>query len=292
MKRIFIILTSVLGFCAGAYAQQDSLKVIINDYSMLGVQYGVGLSKPIFQPERICESLLAPVNVGIFYTQYGKLFGYMPYFGFQIGLMYNQDGYRFKINEKTGGSDCILGARQAFLQSVKLPFLAHFHVDFWKMKLMASLGVYAGYRLSIKRSDYISGYYEPYAQYENSFHPNEKRFTYGAQGGAGFALVLDPIEIHFTAMYDFGFQNFHKPNVNGLTLEHDDNSRYYYKWIYPGELIFSVGVHYQLTRREGLTRKVLKAQAMEEARQIYLEAKKKLEENTEIKDEEIDGESR
>ena len=77
-------------------------KLIINDYSMIGVQYGVALSQVMFNPTKKQGMLMNPVNVGVIYTRYGKMFGYMPYFGFQAGIFYGQNGYKFKIDKETG----------------------------------------------------------------------------------------------------------------------------------------------------------------------------------------------
>lgn len=291
-----------LAIATPAFSQGDSLKMQINDYSMFGIQYGVGFVKPSFNPVRDGKTMFSPYNFGIMYTKYSKMFGYMPYFGFQAGLFYNHEGYLFEPDEK-GYTDIILGAQKAVYSVVELPIYAHFHVDFWKMKIIASLGVYAGYRLDVERSSYLSGeYYLLYNEYEKAFHPNEYRFTYGARGGAGFALVFDPIEIHFMGWYKYSFQPLHKPNVNGISLGHDDRSKYYYKWTYPTEIAISVGVFYQLTRREGYTHKQLKDQAREEALRIIEEANAKLEEKEtdnesvtetpEIPNEEISSESR
>ena len=58
----------------------------INDYSMIGIQYGVGLSQVMWNPSQKQEMVFVPVNFGLTFTKYGKMFGYMPYFGFQAGV--------------------------------------------------------------------------------------------------------------------------------------------------------------------------------------------------------------
>ena len=55
----------------------------LNDYTMIGFQYGAGLSQVMWNPSQKQDMLFMPVNVGFMYTRYGKMFGYMPYFGFQ-----------------------------------------------------------------------------------------------------------------------------------------------------------------------------------------------------------------
>ena len=74
----------------------------INDYTMIGVQYGVSLSQMRFNPTKRQGMLMTPYNFGITYTRYGKMFGYMPYFGFQTGVLFGQDGYVFKKDKESG----------------------------------------------------------------------------------------------------------------------------------------------------------------------------------------------
>ena len=74
----------------------------INDYTMIGVQYGVSLSQMRFNPGKKQGMLMLPYNFGLTYTRYGKMFGYMPYFGFQTGVLFGQDGYVFKKDKETG----------------------------------------------------------------------------------------------------------------------------------------------------------------------------------------------
>ena len=75
-------------------------KTKINDYSLIGVHYGVGLSRMMFNPTQKQDMVFMPYNVGVTYTKYGKMFGYMPYFGFQVGFYYGQEGYQFEYNEE------------------------------------------------------------------------------------------------------------------------------------------------------------------------------------------------
>ena len=78
-------------------------KLELNDYSLIGLQYGVGLSRVSWNPVQKQDMLLMPMNVGVMYTRYGKMFGYMPYFGFQAGLFYTQEGYQFEFNKENRG---------------------------------------------------------------------------------------------------------------------------------------------------------------------------------------------
>ena len=222
----------------------------INDYTMIGVQYGVGLSQVMWNPAQQQDMILLPVNFGVTYTRYGKMFGYMPYFGFQAGLFYGKEGYQFKYDEEDDYTYTIEGAEKAVLEVVELPVLAHLHYDVWKLKLMANIGCYAGYRLSIERYPGKSGKVDE--SVAHSFLETDNRFDYGIKGGAGIGLIFDPLEIHFTAMYKHSFSSLYAP---------DTYSEYYYRYAYPSNIIISAGVHFQLTKRSGKTRTQLKKAA-------------------------------
>lgn len=230
-------------------------KLFINDYSMIGLQYGVGLSQVMWNPSQKQEMVLMPYNVGITFTRYGKMFGYMPYFGFQVGLFYGQEGYQFKKNEDTGYTYTIQGADKAIFDVIEMPILSHMHVDFWRMKIMAEIGLYVGYRLKIHRfpqnGEYIS---ETFEAVQNSFLETDRRFDYGIKAGLGFGLVFDPVEIHFKAAYKHAFSSLYEP---------DYYSKYYYRYAYPSNIIISAGVHFQLTKRTGKTKAQLKKEAKE-----------------------------
>ena len=124
----------------------------INDYTMIGVQYGVSLSQMRFNPTKRQGMLILPYNFGITYTRYGKMFGYMPYFGFQTGVLFGQDGYVFKKNKETGDyNESVDGATKAVYSYAEVPLLAHLHIDVWHLKLIVNLGLYAAYRLEVER---------------------------------------------------------------------------------------------------------------------------------------------
>ena len=219
----------------------------INDYSMVGVQYGVGLSRTLLQPEIAKEDMIfIPYNIGVLYTRYGKMFGYMPYFGFQAGLFFTQEGYKFRHDSKKHTVPVYLGAQSAVMDVVEVPLLAHCHADFWKMKLILNAGLYAGYRLNIHR--YAPTIEDEGLQYvnltpdygfdsvsmEREFASFENRFDYGIKGGVGFGFIFDPVEIHVQAMYRYSYQQ---------------------------NIVVSVGLHFQLGRRVGKTRRQLREEA-------------------------------
>lgn len=218
-------------------------KLVINDYTMFGVQYGVGLSQVMWNPSQKQELVFIPYNVGVTFTTYQKMFGFMPYFGFQAGVFYTREGYQFKLNENTDYIYKVEGAEKALIEVVEVPMMFQFHLDMWNFKIMANLGCYGGYRLSIQRFPGDTGHVSEDVQY--SFTETDRRWDYGLKGGVGFGLVFDPFEIHFQAAYKHSLSSLYAP---------DHYSQYYYRFAYPSNIVVSVGLHYQLTKRTGRTR--------------------------------------
>lgn len=225
-------------------------KLSINDYTMFGVQYGAGLSQVIWNPSQKQDMVFTPLNVGFTFTTYQKMFGYMPYFGFQVGAFYAREGYQFKYNKDKDYTYKIEGAEKALIDVVEVPMFFQFHYDMWNFKIMAQLGCFGGYRLSIQRFPGITGSVSE--DVRNSFMDTDRRWDYGIKGGVGFGLVFDPIEIHFQAMYKHSLSSLYEP---------DHYSKYYYRFAYPSNIIISVGVHYHLTKRSGKTKAEIKAMA-------------------------------
>lgn len=225
----------------------------INDYSLIGIQYGVGLSQMMWNPKQSQQMLVIPKNFGITYTKYGKMFGYMPYFGFQVGVFYAQEGYKFKENKDNGYTYTIQGADKAIFDVIEVPVLTHIHFDFWKMKVIANIGFYGGYRLKVERFP-LNGEYtsETYESNRNKFLETDRRFDYGIKGGLGFGFIFDPIEIHITAMYKHSLSSIYEP---------DHYSKYYYRYAYPINIVISAGVHFQLTKRVGKTKREIRNEA-------------------------------
>lgn len=231
---------------------QVKKKLKLNDYSLIGVQYGAALSQVMWNPSQNQKMLLIPMNAGITYTLYGKMFGYMPYFGFQTGIFYAREGYEFEENEETGYIADVAGAKKAIMDVIEVPVLSHIHFDFWHFKIIAQIGLFGGYRMAIHREEARPGSLD--ASVANSFLKTDNRFDFGIKGGLGFGLVFDPIELHIQAMYKHSLSSLYEP---------DHASQYYYRYAYPSNIIISAGLHFQLTRRSGMSKKELKKQARE-----------------------------
>ena len=227
-------------------AQLDTInvkkKLVINDYAMIGFQYGVGLSQVMWNPKQKQDMLFVPVNAGVTVTKYAKMFGFLPYFGFQAGLFYAREGYRFKYDKDNDYTYTVEGAEKAIMDVIEVPLLLQCHVDLWNFKFMVNLGCYGGYRLAIERFPGKSGSVAPEVQH--SFLPTDRRWDYGIKGGVGFGLVFDPVEIHIQAMYKHSMSTLYNP---------DYYSEYYYRFAYPTNIVISAGVHFQITKRTGKT---------------------------------------
>lgn len=230
-------------------AQLDTInvkkKLVINDYAMIGFQYGVGLSQVMWNPKQKQDMLFVPVNAGVTVTKYAKMFGFLPYFGFQAGLFYAREGYRFKYDKDNDYTYTVEGAEKAIMDVIEVPLLLQCHVDLWNFKFMVNLGCYGGYRFPGK-----SGSVAPEVQH--SFLPTDRRWDYGIKGGVGFGLVFDPVEIHIQAMYKHSMSTLYNP---------DYYSEYYYRFAYPTNIVISAGVHFQITKRTGKTKAQLKKMA-------------------------------
>ena len=266
MKKILTVILLISAFHC-AYAQDfkafkadtltneylDTLNVrkalVVNDYSLIGVQYGVGLSQVMWNPPQEQSLLFVPVNFGITYTKYGQMFA-MPYFAFKAGLFYAKEGYQFEYNEEYDWTYKIEGAEKAVLEVVEVPLLFQFHYDAWNFKIMAELGCYGGYRLGIQRFPGQTGNVSP--ELEHSFKDTDIRIDYGLKGGVGIGLVFDPIEFHITAAYKHSLSSLYTP---------DHYSQYYYRFAYPSNIIVSAGVFFQLSKRTGKTKAALKKEA-------------------------------
>lgn len=244
---------------------------VLNDYSMIGLQYGYGLNMTMFNPSKSQGMLRTPLNLGIVYTRYTKMFNFMPYVGYQLGLFAGQDGYVFK-KKKDGqyssyldavrtvtttdeeGNEVTKEERDFFVDCtfdyVEIPFMSHFHYDMNHLKLFVNAGFYGGYRYNIHRTT-LPGYNFLHAR-TDSFYDYESRWDYGIKGGAGLGVVFAPIELHLSAMVRYGFGSLYSP---------DHSSRYYYRFAYPFDILISAGLHFHLGKRTGRSTKELRQEA-------------------------------
>ena len=238
--------------CLHAQSPKDSLKKVfsLNDYTLIGVEYGASASKMQFNPSKTQTYMIAPGTFGIYMLRYGKLFDGSPNFGFKVGARYTHEGYQFKENKETGVTPNLEGANKAIIEYAEVPFMAHFHSDGLHFKVMADLGIYGGYRLSIERiGDRVQ------EEYRHSFMEWDKRLDYGITGGVGFGIVFDPFEFHVNGNVRYSWGTLYKP---------DYYSQYYYRFAYPLDFMLTAGLYFQITKRTGKTRGQIRREAYQE----------------------------
>lgn len=223
-------------------------KARINDYMLVGVNYGMSFCNTYFNPGKNDKAfVMSPNYVSVMFTKYSKLFDILPYCGLTFGLAYGHEGYSFKPNEESGYTQNVDGAEWCSMEVVEMPFMTQIHLDADPVKFMADVGVYGGYRLSVDRR---GAGLDP--QYAKSFREYERRFDYGLQGGGGIALMFSPIEIHFNCLVRWAWSSLYEP---------DYNSSYFYRFAYPLDIMATVGIHFQLTKRNGKTSGQLRHEA-------------------------------
>ena len=255
LTRKYILFALALLLGAYSLLAQDTTSFVtaprerlINDYSMIGVNYGVTFSNTYFTPLKHGRTFVySPDYISVTYTKYSKMFDTLPYFGLVIGFARGHEGYEFKTDPLTGNSNDVNGAQKCLMEVFEIPAMAQIHVDSDPMKFMADVGVYGGWRKSITRSG--AGLDE---KYTDSFMSFEHQIDYGLQGGAGFALMFDPVEIHFNCLVRWSWSNLYNP---------DYASQYYYRYAYPIDIMATVGIHFQLTKRRGRTNAELRSEA-------------------------------
>ncbi len=248
MKKTLLIACILLfGISAGA---QNSKRALINDYSMLGVNYGVSFSNMYFSPSKYNLSPVFSTDyVSITYTKHSKMFGSIPNFALVLGLATGTEGFSFSENPETGYTDNYDDVQQCRIRVIEAPAMMQFHADADPFKFMANAGVYGGWRQSISRSGPQLS-----KEWTDSFRDYEKRLDYGFQGGLGFALVFAPVELHFNCTVRWSWSSLNEP---------DYDSKYYYKYAYPLDIMATAGLHFHLTKRRGKTNRELKKEAYE-----------------------------
>ena len=256
IKKITAVLLITFLTSAMTWAQdpKDSLKRVfsLNDYTIIGAEYGASVSRMQFNPSKTQTYMFAPNTFGVFVLKYGKLFDGSPNFGFKVGARYSHEGYQFKENKETGITPTLEGAEKAIIEYAEVPFMAHFHSDGLHFKVMADLGIYGGYRLSIERiGDRVLD------EYRNAFMDWDRRFDYGLTGGLGFGIVFDPVEFHVNANVRYSWGTIYDP---------DYYNKDFYRFAYPFDVMVTAGLYFQITKRTGKTKGQIKREAYE---QVY-----------------------
>ena len=234
----------------------DSVKietVAPNDYWSIGVYGGASAQVGYFNPPRLVKAHYQLPVYGFSVIRHFTMFGIFPNMGLEFGAQQNYEGYEFKTNKESGYRATESGAYAVEINVPEAFFLTHFHIDMAdRTKLTARLGVYGGYRTSIRRI--LEEGYEntAYVNYVEQFRDYDRRWTYGVQGGLGGGIMIDPFEFQLNIQVKWGWESFWEP---------DYASKYYYRFAYPLDVALTFGLYYQLTPRHGYSRAKLRKMA-------------------------------
>lgn len=230
----------------------------INDYVLFGFHGGAVFNNTYFNPPWDTKFALHGPVYGASLTIHGKLFGFMPFFGLEIGAQHTYEGFQFKENKETKITRNLEGAETMLMEVWEVPFLMAGHFDIGeRFKLLAKVGIYGGYRMNVQRAgDFTETtryrlreeLYSPW-EYKDTFRDFDFRWTYGLEGGLGFGIMLSPFEFHVNALIKWGWGSFYRP---------DYYNDYYYRFGYPLDVMVTAGLYYQLTPRRGYSRHQLK----------------------------------
>ena len=232
-------------------------KARINDYWIVGVHGGVSLQYGYFNPPRQTRFHPNLPVWGVSITRFATMMNTFPNLGLEVGFQHNYEGYNFKefeVDKDTYRQD-VDGYHQAYMEVPEVFVLTHGHIDMGQyVKINIKAGMYGGYRMNIHRihDNEYSVYHDP--AIANEFRDTDNRWSYGVQGGLGFGLMFDPIEVHLGVQVKWGWSSFYKPDVV---------SPYYYRFAYPLDGAVTLGVYYQLSKRRGHTRPALRRLARE-----------------------------
>lgn len=240
------------------YLDTVQIKVpALNNYSSIGVSFGVTSAYMQLNPTTFRQHhTYYPGYGSIRFTHYEKMFDYLPYFGWQIGVEFGHEGYRGR--KETDGYYKERSQRIK-MQVVEVPFLAMIHYDTRWMKFFGEVGLYGGYRLNIERfGDYVDD------NYRYDWYDSDRRIDYGLQGGLGMGVFLGPLELFVMAQIRYGWSSIFEPDSQfPAGSGYEDRNKYYWRFAYPFDYIFSAGVNVPLGKRYGKTRQDLKREAYE-----------------------------
>ena len=137
--------------------ETDSRKEMINDYVLIGVNYGVSFNNMYYAPSKHNRAWqISPNYMSVTFSKFSKMFDRMPNFALVMGFAHGYEGFGFKRDPETGSSQDVEGAEQGSIEVFEIPALAQYHKDFYPLKLMASAGVYGGWRNSISTARSIT----------------------------------------------------------------------------------------------------------------------------------------
>ncbi len=163
---------------------------------LIGVKYGVGITDVTFSNSLEHKALISPKNIGIYYTYLHTLWGYMPYFGLEVGLEYSELGT--KIIEKDDESETTSEIEDRY-DCLQLQMLCQFRKDFWKMRVYLNIGPYAYWVKSSQSLDEVPD--------------TTNKLGGGLMGGLGFAYRMNRFEIHLEGNVKYAFNHFYDRKI-------------------------------------------------------------------------------
>lgn len=227
MKKLIPVIAAFLMAFSTAAQDYDFITELPDDFAqldtvppprkftnihMIGVNYGVSLCSVYATPDVKSSFVFSYNNFGIDYTYYHALWDYLFNFGLKVGLRHGYQGY---ASEYPGyGEKC---------EVVQMPVVSQFKIDFSQCRFLINLGAFAGYRIATDRM--------------GGFDQYDQRFSYGALGGLGFAVVLNPIELHLEGDFHYSFDSLYHANKY---------SDLYWMFAHPINIVISLGVHIHL----------------------------------------------
>lgn len=188
---------------------------------LIGVKGGYGMANVSFSQDIDHKSFKTPMNFGIYYTYYHSLWKSMPYFGLQTGVEYSELGYTHLYET----SKDVFEERDQIYQSVQIPLLSQFRVDFWKMRIMVGIGPYGYYLLS--------------TDLEGGIPETTNKIGVGIMGTGGVAFVVKPVEFHLEASYKYALSHFYNPQIYSSEA---------WTYTHSNQLIISLGLFFRLGR--------------------------------------------
>jgi len=284
MRKLIISSAAILASCLFLHAQVempdfyslpdsitneylDTVQIIKqkrpNDNWLIGAYAGATGLMGYFNPTWSSEIAIHYPVWGFSIIKNATMMNMFPNVGLEFGFRNNYEGYRFKRSKETGNVRYVSStyAYDAVMQVPEVYLLTQGHFDISDhFKLLLKVGAYAGYRLNVERKAFwehpeidftpSAATLAHFNDVKSTFQDDENRWTAGLMGGPGFAIMLDPFEIHFNAMVKWGWITFYDPDFLG--------DGFYYRYAYPLDAALSIGLYYQLTPRVGRTRRDLK----------------------------------
>lgn len=201
-SRLIIVFLLIYVFSNNTYTQ--------NREHLFGIKTGYNISAVSFDPVLESKPLNTYKTYSISYIYFHELWNSMPYFGLEIGLDYQEQGY--KLDDITYKFNV-----------VKLPLISKFHYDFSRFRIFVNLGTFFGYRLSK-----VGG-----------FDDNDYKIDLGFLAGGGVAVKIKPFEIHIESNYNYSFTNLYNPETDPQNIQ----------YTYPNQLVFNIGLFFNFSNK-------------------------------------------